>query len=136
MREILTALYSHYNLDVRYHVKEDNQNTMEESEGEEPDEQHNTNEEEAEIIEPEQTAKESEKELELDAGTEEELKETSQRNELSSTLLSDIDVSIPTFQLPDISPIKSPPKQPKQPKKRKRKDYMFDPFTPIAVRKH
>ena len=34
--------------------------------------------------------------------------------------------------------IKSPVKQPQQKKskKRKRKDYMFDSFTPIAIRKH
>ena len=81
---------------------------------------HNTNEEEVEKIEPEQTAKVSEKELELKTGEEEELKETSQWNELSSTFSSDIDISIPTFQLPDISSNKSPPKQPKQTKRKEK----------------
>ena len=67
----------------------------------------------------------------FDAEEEEEVEE------LSSTLLSDMTNLQPSVSFRMISPIKSPPKKPKQKtKKRKRSDYLFDSFTPIAVRKH
>jgi hypothetical protein len=127
LREILTALYSHYNLDVKSHVKDD-QNA--EKTDRKLDDEQTTNKEDAH---PEQNPDEKEGEEDLDIG--EELKEG---DHLNSTQISEM--SVPDLQLPEvISPIKSPPKQPKQKqsKKRKRKDYnMLDSFTPIAVRKH
>ena len=63
--------------------------------------------------------------------------EDEEMGELSSTLLSDVTNLQPSTSFQMISPIKSPPKKPKQKTmKRKRSDYLFDSFTPIAVRKH
>ena len=58
--------------------------------------------------------------------------EDEEMGELSSTLLSDVTNLQPSASFQMIFP-----KKPKQKTtKRKRSDYLFDSFTPIAVRKH
>ena len=144
LREVLTALYSHYGLNVMTHVKEEHNTGEQKSTTPDIELEHETEEEEEEQPQGSEHTEQLRKE-----GTEEENRgekmdaddydtaEEGEVGDLSSTLLSDITNLQPSASFRMISPIKSPVKKPKnKTTKRKRSDYLFDSYTPIAVRKH
>ena len=144
LREVLTALYSHYGFNVMTHVKEEHETTgVRKTTTPDIELEHETAEEEEQPQGSEQTelVRKEDTEEDNDGKTMDaegyDTAEEGEVGELSSTLLSYVTNLQPSASFTMISPINSPLKKPKnKTTKRKRSDYLFDSYTPIAVRKH